>query len=228
MSVHLGTWPDLGNQSPTKSIIQILVFTLGRPLGWYPSAYRPKVRVACWGEGSLRPCTARVPDLCRSRWHNSGNSLLLVREYSTAGRCSSSCCRSATIDHPAPGCWSSARTSWFPCVLVCVMLGLVSLPCVGRPCAHLLCCLRSSQFRWFLFRLARSLMLVSGAGGGGGSRSLHPLVAVGLSHLQLGGARGTRHFCTCLQIYEQTCHWRLLGLFRGECGALLPFCFLGY
>ena len=30
-----------------------------------------------------------------------------------------------------------ARTSWFPCVLLCVLLGLVSLPCVGRLCAQL-------------------------------------------------------------------------------------------
>ena len=43
------------------------------------------------------------------------------------------------------GC-CSARTSWFPCVLFCVLLGLVSLLCVGRFCAQLLCCLRSSQF----------------------------------------------------------------------------------
>ena len=35
------------------------------------------------------------------------------------------------------GC-CSARTSWFPCVLLCVLLGLVSLPCVGRLCAQLL------------------------------------------------------------------------------------------
>ena len=41
------------------------------------------------------------------------------------------------------GC-CSARTSWFPCVLLCVLLGLVSLPCVGRPCTQFLCCLRSS------------------------------------------------------------------------------------
>ena len=34
------------------------------------------------------------------------------------------------------GC-CSARTSWFPCVLLCVLLGLVSLLCVGRPCAQL-------------------------------------------------------------------------------------------
>ena len=32
------------------------------------------------------------------------------------------------------GC-CNARTSWFPCVLLCVLLGLVSLPCGGRPCA---------------------------------------------------------------------------------------------
>ena len=48
------------------------------------------------------------------------------------------------------GC-CSARTSWFPCVSLCVLLGLVSLPCVGRPCAQLFCCLRSSQFRALSF-----------------------------------------------------------------------------
>ena len=119
------------------------------------------------------------------------------------------------------GC-CSARTSWFPCVLLCVLLGLVSLPCVGRLCAQLLC---RSQFRALSFLLARSLLLVCGAGGGA-CHSLHPLVAVGLSHLQLGGTRGTGHFCTCLQIYKLTCQWCLLRLFRGECGASLLFCFL--
>ena len=48
------------------------------------------------------------------------------------------------------GCYS-ARTSWFPCVLLCVLLGLVSLPCVGRLCAHLFCCSRSSHFRALSF-----------------------------------------------------------------------------
>ena len=48
------------------------------------------------------------------------------------------------------GC-CSARTSWFPCVLLCVLLGLVTLPCVGRLCAQLLCCWRSSRFRALSF-----------------------------------------------------------------------------
>ena len=48
------------------------------------------------------------------------------------------------------GC-SSARTSWFPCVLLCVLLGLVSLPCLGRFCTQSLCCLHSSQFRALSF-----------------------------------------------------------------------------
>ena len=72
------------------------------------------------------------------------------------------------------------------------------------------------NFGLFLFLLADSMLLVCGVlGGGGGAacRSLHPLVAVGLSHLQLGGTKGTGHFCTCLQIYKLTCHWCLLGLF---------------
>ena len=37
------------------------------------------------------------------------------------------------------GC-CSACNSWFPCVLLCDVLGLASLPCVGRPYAQLLCC----------------------------------------------------------------------------------------
>ena len=126
------------------------------------------------------------------------------------------------------GC-SSARTSWFPCVLLCVLLGLVSLPCMGRLCAQLLCCLRSSQF-WALSFSTGTLTAVGvwrRGGGGGACRSLHPLVAVGLSHLQLGGTGATGQFCACLQIYKLTCHWCLLGLFWGECGALLLFCFLG-
>ena len=53
------------------------------------------------------------------------------------------------------------------------------------------------------------------APGGVACRSLHLIVAVGLSHSQLGGAKGTGHFCTCLQIYKLTCHWCLLGLFWG-------------
>ena len=48
-----------------------------------------------------------------------------------------------------------------------------------------------------------------------------------LKTLQLGGTKGTGHFCTCLQIYKLTCHGCLLGLFWGECGASLLFCFLG-
>ena len=65
------------------------------------------------------------------------------------------------------------------------------------------------------------------APGGAACRSLPPIVAIGLSHLQWDGTRGTGHFCTSLQIYKLTCHWCLLGLFWGECGALLLFCFLG-
>ena len=67
------------------------------------------------------------------------------------------------------GC-CSARTSWFPCVLLCVLLGLVSLPCVGRPCAQLFCCLRSSQFRALSF--SAGLLTASGLRRCGGSMSL--------------------------------------------------------
>ena len=78
----------------------------------------------------------------------------------------------------------------------------------------------------FLLLLARSPLLVCGAEGAA-CRSLHPIVAVGLSHSQLGGTRGTGHFCTCLQIYKLTWNWCLLGLFWGECDALLLFCIRG-
>ena len=68
------------------------------------------------------------------------------------------------------------------------------------------------SFGLFLFLPACSLLLVCGAGAVA-CRSPHPIVAVGLSHSQWGGARGTGDFCTCLQIYKLTCHWCLLGLF---------------
>ena len=121
------------------------------------------------------------------------------------------------------GC-CSAHTLWFPCVLLCVMLGLVSLPCVGRLCAQLFCV--PPNFGLFLLLLACSHHLVCGAGGAA-CRSLPPIVAVGLSHFQLGDTKGTGHFCTCIQIYKLTCHWCLFGLFWGECDALLLFCILG-
>ena len=62
-----------------------------------------------------------------------------------------------------------------------------------------------------------------------GGQHVAPCIPLWLSgsHLQLGGTRGTGHFYTCLQIYKLTCHWCLLGLLWGECGALLLFCFLG-
>ena len=68
-----------------------------------------------------------------------------------------------------------ACTSWFPCVLLCVLLGLVSLPCVGRLCAQMLCYLRYVlNFGLFLLLLARSPLLVCGTGEGT-CRSLLPL-----------------------------------------------------
>ena len=67
------------------------------------------------------------------------------------------------------GC-CSARTSWFPCVLLCVLLGLVSLPCVGRLCAQLLCCLRSSEFR--ALSSSAGTLTAAGVRHRGGSMSL--------------------------------------------------------
>ena len=79
----------------------------------------------------------RSPRPCGVRGHlvrGGGGGLLMARSACAAF---AGCC--------------SARTSWFPCVLFCVLLGLVSLPCVGRFCAQLFCCLRSSQFRALSF-----------------------------------------------------------------------------
>ena len=121
------------------------------------------------------------------------------------------------------GC-CSARTSWFPCVLLCVLLGLVSLPCVGRLCAQMLCCLRSSQFRALSF--SAGTLTAARVRRRGGSMSLPaspcgcrvvPL-AVGWYHWH----RALLHMSPNLQT-----DWCLLGLFWGECGALLLFCFLG-
>ena len=87
------------------------------------------------------------------------------------------------------GC-CSACTSWFPCVLLCVVLGLLSLPCGAALCrvALLLAFLPISGSFFFCWHAHRCWC----AGPGGAAcRSLHPLVAVGLSHLQLGGTRGT-------------------------------------
>ena len=87
------------------------------------------------------------------------------------------------------------------------------------------------NFGLFLFLLARSPLLVCGAGGGSMS-TLASHCDCRVSHFpgtwyHLGGTRGTGHFCTCLQIYKLACHWCLLGLFWGECDALLLFCILG-
>ena len=113
------------------------------------------------------------------------------------------------------------------CIVVCPdVVGSSQCRVGGGPVPSCFAACVPPNFGLFLFLLARSLLLVCGAEGAA-CHSLHPLVAVGLSHSQLGGVRGTGHFCTCLQIYKLTCHWCLLGLFWGECGALLLFCFLG-
>ena len=89
------------------------------------------------------------------------------------------------------GC--SARTSWFPCVLLCVLLGLILLPCVGRLCAQLLCCLRSSQFRALSF--SAGTLTVAGARRRGGQH-VAPCLPLWLSgcptcSLVVPGAAGT-------------------------------------
>ena len=81
----------------------------------------------------------------------------------------------------------------------------------------------------FFLLLVQSPLLVCAAGGTA-CRSLPPVAVVGWSHCDLGGTRGTGHFCTCLQICKLTCHWDhwcLLRLFCGECDVLLLLCILG-
>ena len=94
---------------------------------------------------------------------------------------------------PAFGGCCRARTSWFPCVWLCVLFGLVSLPCVGWHWAHLLCCLRSSQF-WALFFSAGTLTAAGVQRRGG--QHVAPCILLWLSGcLTCGcvvlGARGT-------------------------------------
>ena len=97
------------------------------------------------------------------------------------------------------------------CIVVCPV-GARLTAVWGGPVPSCFAACVPPNFGLFLFLAARSLLLVCGAGAAA-CRSLHPLVAVGWSHLQLGGTRGTGHFCTCLQIYKPTRHWCLLGLF---------------
>ena len=100
--------------------------------GWLVTALLPP------RGGHLPARGAQLPPLwstwapCRGR--GGGGCLLMARSVCAAF---GGCC--------------SARTSWFPCVLLPVLLGFVSLLCVERPCAQLLCCLRSSQFRALSF-----------------------------------------------------------------------------
>ena len=90
------------------------------------------------------------------------------------------------------------------CIVVCLFGACLTAVCGVALClvALLLAFLPTSGS---FFLLACSLLLVCSAGGAA-CRTLHPLVAVGLSHLQLGGTRGTRHCCTCLHIYKLMCH----------------------
>ena len=109
------------------------------------------------------------------------------------------------------------------CIIVCPVGARLTAVCGAALCpvALLLAFLPISGSFFFCWH---ALSCWCATPGGAACRSLPPIVAVGLSHFQLGGTRGTGHFCTCLQIYKLTCHWCLLGLFWGECGALLLFC----
>ena len=77
-----------------------------------------------------------------------------------------------------------------------------------------------------LLLLAHSPLLVCPTGGAA-CRSVPPAVAVKWSHCDVGGTRGTKHLCTCLQICKLTCHSCLLELLCSECDALLLLRILG-
>ena len=89
-------------------------------------------RPCCHPRGGHLPVAGRSPRPYRVHGHlveGGGVWLLMARSASAAF---GGCC--------------GARTSWSPCAVLCVLLGLVSPPCVGRPCSQLLGCVRSSQF----------------------------------------------------------------------------------
>ena len=95
-------------------------------------------------------------------------------------------------------------TSWFPlyCCVSCWASSHCHV-CGSSVPSCFVACVPPNFGLFLLLLLARSPLLVCGAGGAA-CRSLPPIVAVRLSHFQLGGTRGTGHFCTCLQIYKLT------------------------
>ena len=115
-------------------------------------------------------------------------------------------------------------------VLLCIALCLVGAP-LTTVCGVALfpvALLRAFLPTWCSFFLWwRTQRCWCALQGGAVCRSLPPVVAIGLSHCHLGGTKGTRQFCTCLQICRPTYHWCLLGLFCGECDALLLLRILG-
>ena len=104
-----------------------------------------------------------------------------------------------------------------PCLVVASVLALCdplvccTAPFQGSPHSHvwggpissLLAACMLPSLVLFSLRLVHSLPLVCFEGGTVCS-SLPPMVVVGLPHCCLGYARGTRRFCTCLQICKKT------------------------
>ena len=77
------------------------------------------------------------------------------------------------------GC-CSARTSWYPCVLLCVLLGLVSLPCVGQPYASCFATF-SSQSRALSFSAGMLIAACVRRRGGGRGQHVAPCIPLWLS-----------------------------------------------
>ena len=111
------------------------------------------------------------------------------------------------------GC-RGAHSSWFTYVSLCVLLGPVSPTCVGPVPSCFAACVPPNMVLFFLL-LAHSLLLVCAAARGVGGVSLPAsLCSCWVVPLHLGGAKGTRHFCT---LHACLVCWR-----RWLCGGGLP------
>ena len=100
--------------------------------------------MAWGGRGFCRPWAANEPHFYRSRWHSCGNNFLLSREWSTAGRCRSSCClhgqtwclRNRRLHNIPTHAWKAPTSTFHQNLLLPGLLQPV-LRSKGRKCARL-------------------------------------------------------------------------------------------
>ena len=177
-----------GSEIPTYSSFSVRPFSARGGTSF--TMYRPAVRARghaggggglllvpphfCWGGGDRgsKKSAPQFPGPQGEPAHGLHPRFVVAEIWADRGRGrgGGGCLLMARLVWAAFGGCCSARTSWFPCVLLCVLLGLVSLPCVGRPCAQLFCCLRSSQFRALSF--SAGMLTASGVRRRGGNMSL--------------------------------------------------------